>query len=347
MISSEMTECQIHRNDHPAGLSEKANCARIERNTEKEENRIRPSSSAVRLAMKYIFLVNPAAGKGTALQTVRDVTAGRNNCEIYEIKSGEDATAYVRSRCSEHEEYCFVACGGDGTINAVASGVALQTQACMTVLPLGSGNDFVKAFGGQNRFLNPEALLSAEPRPIDILKVGDKWAVNAFHFGLDSAVAETMNRVKAKPIIGGRNAYPAGVAKALICNMRTWCRMQVDGESFNDGDILLCTVANGQYVGGSYRCAPRSLCDDGLAEVCLVQPVSRLRFLSLMNSYKAGNHLEDPRLKPVIRYRRGKVIEVEGKPGFTVSLDGEIVKGTSFRVEVIHGGLRFSVPKER
>ena len=35
------------------------------------------------------------------------------------------------------------------------------------------------------------------------------------------------------------------------------------------GNMLLCTVANGQYVGGSYRCAPRSRYDDGLAEICM------------------------------------------------------------------------------
>ena len=104
----------------------------------------------------------------------------------------------------------------------------------MTVLPLGSGNDFVKAFGGAARFMDVEALLRAEPRPIDILKVGERWAVNSFHFGLDAAVAKTMIDVKPKPIIGGRNAYPTGVAKALIFNMRTWCRMVVDGESFHE-----------------------------------------------------------------------------------------------------------------
>ena len=214
----------------------------------------------------------------------------------------------------------------------------------MTVFPLGSGNDFVKAFGGAQRFLDVEALLQAQPLPIDILKVGERWAVNAFHFGLDAAVAKTMIDVKPKPIIGGRNAYPTGVAKALIFNMRTWCHMEVDGEVFHDGNMLLCTVANGQYVGGSYRCAPRSRYDDGLAEICLVRPVSRLRFLTLMNAYKAGSHLDDPRFEGKVFYRRGRVIDVSGKPGFMVSLDGEIVEGQSFRVEVISGGLRFAAP---
>ena len=294
--------------------------------------------------MKHIFIVNPAAGGGSVPGIVRERIGGRPDCEIYETKGKRDATEYVRSRCAKNpeEQLCFVACGGDGTVNEVASGVALNPKACMTVFPLGSGNDFVKAFGGAERFLDMEAIMNAVPRPIDILRVGERWAVNAFHFGLDAAVAKTMNDVKPKPFIGGKNAYPTGVAKALICNMRTWCSMEVDGEAFHEGNMLLCTVANGQYVGGSYRCAPRSLCDDGLAEICLVKPVSRLRFLKLMNAYKAGSHLEDPRFEGVVIYRRGRVIEVSGKPGFMVSLDGEIVEGTFFRVEVIHGGLQFA-----
>ena len=294
--------------------------------------------------MKHIFIVNPAAGNGTVPQRVREALNGRNDCEIYETKGQGDATQYIRSRCAANpnEEACYVACGGDGTVNEVASGLALNPRVSMTVFPLGSGNDFVKAFGGAEKFRNVDALLAAKPMPIDILRVGDRWAVNAFHFGLDAAVAKTMIAVKSKPLIGGKNAYPTGVAKALICSMRTYTQMTVDGEAFHDGNMLLCTVANGTHVGGSYRCAPRSVQNDGYAEICLVKPVSRLRFLTLMNAYQEGTHLEDPRFAEVIQYRRGKVIEVSGKPGFIVSLDGEIVEGTHFRVEVMQGGLMFA-----
>lgn len=299
--------------------------------------------------MKHVFIVNPTAGSGRAPAFVREKLNGRTDCESYETKCPGDATEYIRRRCAANpaEKVCYVACGGDGTLNEVAAGVAMNPQVCMSALPLGSGNDFVKAFGGADRFLDIDALLAAEPRPLDILRVGDRWALNAFHFGLDAAVAKTMIEVKNKPIIGGNNAYPTGVVKALLFSMRTYCRMIVDGETISDGDMLLCTVANGQYVGGSYRCAPRSLPDDGLAEVCLVKPVSRLRFLKLMNAYKAGEHLEDPRFSDTILYRRGRIIEVSGKLGFAVSLDGEIVEGTHFRVEVISGGIRFAAAAAR
>ena len=283
------------------------------------------------------------------MENVKKLVGARSSCEIYQSSSAEDTIAYIldRDKTERNEELCFVACGGDGTVNSVASGVILTDKACMSILPFGSGNDYVKAYGGREKFLDLDAMLNSKPHPVDVIKVNNRYCVNAFHFGLDSAVANTMNQVKPKPIIGGRNAYSTGVIKALLCSMRTNCSIRVDGEPFHQGDMLLCTVTCGEYVGGSYRCAPRTKVDDGLAELCLVKPVSRLRFLRLMNAYKLGEHLTDPRFKQVVQYRQGRVIEVEGSPGFIVSLDGEVVSGTSFRAEVLPGKLRFvsaSVP---
>ncbi len=293
--------------------------------------------------MQYVFIVNPDAGKGNTLDTVKGLIGDREACEIYCTATKEDTINLIQDCCAsgKNEDLCFVACGGDGTVNTVAAGVLTSGNAAMSILPLGSGNDYVKAYGGKDTFLNIDALLKAEPRFVDVIRVNNRYCVNAFHFGLDSAVANTMNLVKPKPIIGGSNAYTTGVIKALICSMRTPCTIRVDGEAFHDGNMLLCTVTCGEYVGGSYRCAPRTVLDDGMAEICLVKPVSRLRFLNLMNAYKLGNHLTDPRFGPVVQYRRGRVIEVEGAPGFLVSLDGEVISGSHFRAEVIPRRLRF------
>ena len=295
------------------------------------------------LNLKYVFIINPKAGNGCAENAVKTLIGDRADCEFYTSSGVADTISFIRNRCAKEplETICFIACGGDGTVNSVANGVLQSENAAMSVLPLGSGNDYVKAYGGKDGFLDIAALLSAEPHPVDVIRVNDHYCVNAFHFGLDSAVANTMNLVKPKPIIGGKHAYTTGVLRALICSMRTPCTIRVDGETIHSGNMLLCTVTCGEYVGGSYRCAPRTLLDDGLAEICLVKPVSRLRFLNLMNAYKRGEHLTDPRFQSVIRYCRGKEIEVEGGPGFLVSLDGEVVSGSSFRAEVIRGRLPF------
>ncbi len=300
--------------------------------------------------MKHIFLFNPAAGQGDEEALLRAAVTDHDNCEFYVTKTPRDATAYIQERIatSPKEQLCFVACGGDGTINEVASGVAGHKNACFTIYPCGSGNDFVKIFGGRERFLDIDALLSAEPSPIDILKVDDRWCINVFSFGFDTSVLKTMNAVKRKPLMGGKRAYYVGILDALMKSMKTGCSITVDGEPFFEGDFLLCTFANAQYVGGSFKCAPRAQVDDGLIEVCLVKPISRFSFVKLIGSYTAGTHLEDPRMKDIVRYTRARKLTVESARGLLpVSLDGEVIERKWFTVEIVSGGVNFALPKAK
>ena len=303
--------------------------------------------------MKHIFVINPAAGRQSAYDDVCSrLSSGvfGADYEIYRTRHPHDATSFIRSYCEAHpaEDVRFYACGGDGTLNEVVSGVVGHPNASVGCYPCGSGNDFVKYYGGADRFLDLSAQASAEEHLIDLIRVGDRYAVNAAHFGFDSCVAKTMENVRRRKIIGGRRAYTTGVLVALFKAMKNDCRVTVDGELLNpSGKLLLCTVCNGQYVGGSYRCAPRSLNDDGLLEVCLVKPVSRVRFVSLIKYYTAGTHLDDPRFEKILTYRRGQVIEVEAPPGFVYSFDGELITQNRFTIEVAPAALRFAVPRER
>lgn len=302
--------------------------------------------------MKHIFVINPAAGKENAFDGLcARLAAGEFTAdyEIYRTQGPGDATSYIRALCGEHPEqdYRFYACGGDGTLNEVVSGAVGFANASVGCYPCGSGNDFVKYYGGSDRFLNLSAQADAVEEQIDVIQVGDRYAINAVHFGFDSCVAETVEHVRRKAIIGGGNAYRTGVLVGLIKGMKNKCRVTVDGELLNPaGTILLCTIANGQYVGGSYRCAPRSKNDDGLLEVCLVHPVSRLKFVSLVKYYTEGTHLDNPKFDKVMTYRRGKEIAVEAPEGFAFSLDGELVYRSKFTVRVLPGALRFAVPKK-
>ena len=300
--------------------------------------------------MKHLFVVNPAAGKENALPALREKVAAlfpELDVEFYETKSEKDATAFVKRYCESHPEAVRIyACGGDGTLNEVVSGAIGFSQASVASYPSGSGNDFVKYYGGKDAFFDLRALIDGEEELIDVMQIGDRYAINATHFGFDSAVAKTMTNVRRKKIIGGKNAYTTGVIKALFTAMKNPCRVTVDGELLNPaGSILLCTIANGQYVGGSYRCAPRSLDNDGLLEVCLVRPISIFTFLKLMNDYKIGTHLENPAFAKFMVYRRGKEIKISAPDDFVYSLDGELVTGGEFTVKILPRALKFVVPK--
>ena len=301
--------------------------------------------------MKHIFVHNPAAGRDACaaveeLQEKLRAYDGQLTYEFYSTMCPGDAGRYVRSRCEAEpeEDLRFYACGGDGTANEVLHGVVGMPNASMTCYPCGSGNDYVKYYGGKERFLDLDALLKGSEHRVDIMRIGDRYALNATHFGFDTAVARTMTAVRHKKLIGCRNAYTTGIVKALFTAMKNDCTVYVDGEQINEGKILLCTVSNGKYVGGSFCCAPHSQNDDGLLEICLVKPISRFTFVKLISVYKKGEHLDDPRFRNIVAYRRGRSVRISAPKGFAVSIDGEILEQSELTVEVCPQAIRFVVP---
>ena len=123
--------------------------------------------------MKHIFIYNPMAGKDNraaiaALQEKIKTDYPELDVEFYPTKAAKDATVYVRARCEADPDtkMRFYACGGDGTANEVLHGIVGHENASMTCYPCGSGNDYVKYYGGAARFLNIDTLLFAEEKEV-------------------------------------------------------------------------------------------------------------------------------------------------------------------------------------
>ncbi len=300
--------------------------------------------------MKHIFIVNPAAGANDSTKVIKACLEEHHHdidFEVYTTKFAGDATQYIKSVLSNStQEYRFYACGGDGTLNEVINGSFGYENASVSVYPCGSGNDYIKYYGDIEDFSDLDSLINATALPVDVLKIGDKYAINAIHFGLDSFVLKTMLKVRRYAVIGGKNAYTTGVLTAFIGGMKTSCNIVADGEAIGGNNLLLCTLCNGKYVGGGYKCAPRSLNDDGLIELCYVKPVSRLKFLRLMNTYKNGGHLNDPRFSKYLTYKRVKSIELSSQKGAYISIDGELERIHHSTVEIIPKAINFAIPQK-
>lgn len=303
--------------------------------------------------MKHIFIINPAAGQVGAADELRRTLLELGTTydwEIYDTVSPGDATEYVKKTCQNNpeNEYRFYACGGDGTLNEVVNGAVGFPNAQVGCYPCGSGNDFVKVFGGAEKFRNVQALMEGEASRIDLIQVGERYSVNVTNFGFDTCVARTMIQVRRRRILGGKRAYTTGIVKAIFTARKNRCTVEADGEVLNPkGKMLLCTIANGQYVGGSFFCAPRASTSDGLLEVCLVKPVNLFKMLfSLFDKYKKGKHLDDPRFKKCMVYRQAKSVHITAPEGFAYSLDGEIIEENDFYAKIAPGALLFVLPKE-
>lgn len=299
--------------------------------------------------MKHVFIINPAAGHSSSADRLTQELEQYSrdyDCSVYQTKAPGDATQYVRGYCQTHadEEIRFYACGGDGTLSEVVNGMADFPNASITVYPCGSGNDYVKYYGGAAAFLDIPALLNAQETPVDLMRIGDRLCINVSNFGFDTAVVQTMEKVKRIRGLGGKKAYYCGVIAALTRHMRTRCIVSADGEKLNSRDLLLCTVANGNYVGSSFRCAPHSDNADGLLEVCLVNPVSRFTFVRLIGSYTKGTHLDDPKVAKYMVYRRARTIDLTFPDGGYLCIDGELIHDTHFSIEVLPRSIRFAVP---
>ena len=285
--------------------------------------------------MKY-YLYNSKANNGIR----PNVPAGTELVDAV----GIDYPEYLKNLNPDDE---VVLVGGDGTINEVFNGAAGLPHVSVTCYPCGSGNDFVKAFGGAEKFLDIKALLHAPVQKLDLLKVGDRYSDNIVNFGFDTTVAITINEEREKTGKGNKNAYTKGVVRALLTSMNNSFRVIADGEELiPEGKALLCTLANGQYVGGSFRCAPRAETDDGLIDVCIIRPISRLRFVRILDTYTNGGHLDDPAMQDIVIYRQARKVEVIAPRGFAYSLDGEIIRDNHFTVEIAPGILDLAVPAQ-
>lgn len=301
--------------------------------------------------MKHIFVINPCAGKVDATQSITEklkTLDRRVDYEIYRTQSSGDATQFVKNYCQNHlnEPLRFYACGGDGTLNEVVSGIIGFPNAEVTCHASGSGNDYIKYYGNQADFQDINRLINGVPHRVDVMKVNDRYSINVCNFGFDAEVCRTMNQVRRFPVIGGSHAYTTGILKNLFSGRKNYCRVKADGDLFYDGKMLLSTLSNGQYVGGNYKCAPLSKNDDGLLEISIFKPVSLIKLVSFIGDYSTGNHFNRKGIEKIMKYRQGCVVEMESTHPFYVCIDGEMMYSTHYRVENLQQAVTFVSPAQ-
>ena len=173
------------------------------------------------MAIRHLFIVNPTAGKVNCVAAIREAVQAlglRDAWEVRETTGSGHATAIVREAVRSTADFVRVyACGGDGTLNEVVCGAAERDNCAVGVVPIGSGNDFVRSFADYTRedFLDLAAQTTGEMRPIDLLQVGDRYGVNVLSCGYDCAVGKNMSLFKNWPLVSGSMAYSLSLMYCL------------------------------------------------------------------------------------------------------------------------------------
>lgn len=323
--------------------------------------------------MKHLIILNQGAGNFTGEDSltnkVKEAFDGLDY-SIFVSTGSRSSTAYLRDYLkNSSEEVRVYACGGDGTLNEVINGVVGFDNVEVAIYPIGTGNDYIKSFSKSNdyktiteeaknstRFLNFKKLIEAKSTPVDITEMtgesleGPVYSINVINFGFDAIVGARGNyyKIHGIPADAKRSEKNDPYQYALNHDAMKHGRFNktevwADGEKLNEEKLLLCTVSNGQFVGGKFWAAPKSVNNDGLLDVCLFKTMTFLGLGLIIGPYTKGKHLNHANKKIV--YRRAKELKVVAPEPIDMCVDGEMYEGKEFTLRILPGAIKFVLPE--
>ena len=162
------------------------------------------------------------------------------------------------------------------------------------------------------------------------------WFAGVLGAGFDALVNE---RANGWTWPRGRLKYVLAMLRELpVFRPRTYL-IDLDGQRLRTAAMLVA-VANGPSYGGGMRVAPDARLDDGLLDVMVVAPLSRIRFLSIFPRVYAGTHVRDPQ----VSIRRGRRVGLHA-PGIVAYADGERIGALPLTCEVVPAAVIVLAPR--
>ncbi|MEJ2215856.1 MAG: diacylglycerol kinase family lipid kinase [Gemmatimonadota bacterium] len=277
------------------------------------------------------MILNPVSGGGRGRKMreriEKGLAAAGLEFDISETEAQGHALRLARERAFDAD--VVVAVGGDGTAHEVANGLltagfqAGAQAATLGVLPVGTGNDFVKMLelaDGLNGAIATVA--NGIPRRFDVGRVrwdgGDEFFINGAGTGID---VEVVRQVLRLPQLPGVLKYLVGVLRAVVGFRAIPLRVTVDGERFDD-HMMMIAVGNGKCIGGGFWVTPAAEPEDRLLDILMVTSLNYREIAAVIPKVMRGTHTGMRQ----VTMRQGRQIRIEaaGDEPLFFQLDGEL-----------------------
>jgi len=266
---------------------------------------------------RFRFLVNPAAGGGTAsasavpvARLLRDAGA---TVEVTHSPGPVGSATIARGAAQRGD--VVVSVGGDGMLASIAEAL-VSVDGLLGIVPSGRGNDFARMLGLPSQ---PEAvarvLLEGTPTKVDAIDAGRAVVLGSVYAGVDSLASEIVDRAHRVP---RRFQYPYAAVRSLLSFRPMAFTLDVDGERFEE-EAYTVVVANSAYYGAGMRIAPDASLTDGLLDVVVVRAASRRRLIRHLRKLYEGSHVD---LDDVV-VLRGTEVRLSTSAPVTAYGDGE------------------------
>jgi len=271
--------------------------------------------------MRAKLIFNPIAGAARAtpiqiVDVIREMQAWNLVPEAYLVEPGGDLAGMVREAL-EKGIRMFVACGGDGTISAVAR-ILTGTNATLGIIPAGTQNNTALSLG------IPDDI----PAAIAILRTGQRIKVDV---GMAVCGKLTMPFLEvcsvglisslfpsADDIQHGNLARVGDFLATLTSSPPAEIHLILDDkkEIQEQGHIVL--VSNMPHIGLHYQVGTASSYKDGLLDVLFFSDLSKLDLLLYVFQGVGEGKPEDPR----IQHYHVRKVEIHTHPDMEVMVDG-------------------------
>ncbi|MBP5480363.1 MAG: diacylglycerol kinase family lipid kinase [Paludibacteraceae bacterium] len=220
-----------------------------------------------------------------------------------------------------------VACGGDGTMNEVASAL-VHTDTAFAIVPYGSGNGFARHLGYSMRPKEAlEQILNGEERSVDSGLANGKRFFCTCGTGFDAHVSHSFSKE-------GKRGFLTYL-KVILREYKTYEPRvyQLESSSFPSvkKKAFLVTFANAAQWGNKAYIAPHASVCDGVMDICVLGkfPVYSALGLAMrlfLGSFDKSRHVTALKAKEVTLIR-----DMEGE----FHIDGDpLMMGKEIKVEI-------------
>lgn len=281
-------------------------------------------------------LINPTAGRGRGARVADPVVAHlrRAGLRVDRLQGADaDAAAALARAAVADQVDALVVVGGDGLVHLAAQALS-GTGVPLGIIPAGTGNDTARSLGidRADPLAAADVVIAGRERALDLADVGSgRVFVTVLAAGFDSLVAERANRLRWPR---GQMRYNAAtVAELRVFEPLTYS-LELDGVQ-RDLDAMLVAVGNTPSYGGGLRMCEGADPADGLLDVVLVKPVSKLELVRVYPRLFRGTHTTHP------QYERHRVTSVSvAAAGVVAYADGERLGPLPLTVRVLPGALQ-------
>ena len=287
---------------------------------------------------KIKFIINPIAGFRRDKSFIEALIQQRCKDLDFVIvhTTGPGEATRLAQEAATQGYHAVVAIGGDGTVNETASGL-VGTGTALGIIPRGSGNGLARSLDIP---LQPaealEVVCSGKVHRIDAGRAAHRYFFVVTGVGFDANVGHKFNTATWR----GPIPYFYIAAREFASYQPEPLRLRLENETIEMTPFLV-TIANTEQYGNGAIIAPQARPDDGVLEVCVVQPMNFAEFV--MNAPKLFNGKADT--IPMITYYHSKIATIEKTGPILFHVDGEAqMSDGALNVSVLPLALKVIVP---